>query len=147
MGEMSVASEGELLRALLGSCVGLALYDRQQKIGGLAHIVLPEARGKTDQPGKFADTAIPELIQQMSELAGQPLRLSAKLVGGASMFSHSAAASIGDQNVEACRQQLNQLRVPVVAQHCGGKQGRKISLDTASGLVRIEIVGQDSIEL
>ena len=39
MGEMSVASDGELLRTLLGSCIGLALYDRRRQVGGLAHIV------------------------------------------------------------------------------------------------------------
>ena len=62
MGEMSVAADGVQLRTLLGSCVGLALHDRRHKVGGLAHIVLPRARGKTDRPGKFVDTAIPTLI-------------------------------------------------------------------------------------
>jgi chemotaxis protein CheD len=147
MGEMSVASENELLRTLLGSCIGLALYDRRHKVGGLAHIVLPKARGKTDRPGKFADTAIPTLISEMEKIAGGALKLTAKMAGGASMFATTVAANIGLQNIEACEQLLGELGIPILAKHCGGEQGRRMSLDTANGKVVIEIVGQDPIEL
>jgi chemotaxis protein CheD len=147
MGEMSVATRGEVLRTLLGSCLGLALYDRDRKIGGLAHIVLPSSRGATDRPGKFVDTAIPKLIEDMQRLAGGELRLAAKLAGGASMFATTVAANIGLQNVEACRRRLGELRIPVLAAHCGGEQGRRMSLYTENGRVVIEIVGQEPIEL
>jgi chemotaxis protein CheD len=147
MGEMSVAQNGESLRTLLGSCVGLALYDRRCKVGGLAHIVLPDARGNTDRPGKFVDTAIPALIEEMKTLAGEELKLTAKMAGGASMFPTTVAAQIGQQNIESCEQLLGELGIPIVGQHCGGEQGRRMSLNTANGKVLIEIVGQDSIEL
>jgi chemotaxis protein CheD len=147
MGEMSVAMRGESLRTLLGSCLGLALYDRDRKVGGLAHIVLPSSRGPTDRPGKFVDTAIPRLIEEMTKLAGGELRLAAKLAGGASMFPTTVAANIGLQNVQACEKRLRELRIPILAAHCGGEQGRRMSLDTVSGRVVIEIVGQDPIEL
>ncbi len=147
MGEMLVAATGEELRTLLGSCVGLALYDRRQRIGGLAHIVLPAARGKSDRPGKFVDTAIPSLIDSMQELASKELKLIAKLAGGASMFSTSVAAKIGRQNVESSEKLLGQLGIPIVAKHCGGEQGRRMTFDTTSGKVVIEIVGCDPIEL
>ena len=145
MGEMSVAQNGELLRTLLGSCVGLALYDRREKIGGLAHIVLPNSNGKTDRPGKFVDTAVAALIKKMTDLSKNDLRLTAKIAGGASMFSNSIAANIGNQNIDACEQLLKQMGIPVVARDCGGSQGRRMSLDTTDGSVVIEIVGkQDS---
>lgn len=147
MGDMSVASAGEELRTLLGSCIGLALYDRRQQIGGLAHIVLPTARGATDRPGKFVDTAIPALIEQMEKLASEKLRMTAKIAGGASMFTTTVAANIGRQNIEACEALLGALRIPIVAKHCGGGQGRRMSLDSKDGKVMIEIVGQDPIEL
>ncbi len=147
MGEMLVAAAGEELRTLLGSCVGLALYDRRQQVGGLAHIVLPAARGKTDRPGKFVDTAIPSLIDSMQELASKELKLIAKLAGGASMFSTTVAAKIGLQNVESSEQLLEQLGIPIIAKHCGGEQGRRMTFDTTSGKVVIEIVGRDPIEL
>jgi chemotaxis protein CheD len=147
IGGLAVASSGEQLRTLLGSCIGLALYDRRRKVGGLSHIVLPQARGKTDRPGKFADTAIPALIEQLQALAGGELALAAKMAGGASMFTNNVAANIGQQNMEACQRLLRALGIPLVARDCGGEQGRRMTLNTANGQVLIEIAGRDPIEL
>jgi chemotaxis protein CheD len=147
MGEMSVGSGGVQLRTLLGSCIGLALHDRRHKVGGLAHIVLPTARGRTDRPGKFVDTAIPTLIDKMEQMAGVKLTLTAKMAGGASMFTTTVAASIGLQNIESCEQMLGDLGIRIVAKHCGGEKGRRMLLDTANGKVVIEIAGEDPIEL
>lgn len=147
MGEMHVGGEGDILRTLLGSCIGLMLYDRRKKIGGLAHIVLPESRGKIERPGKYVDTAIPGLIAQMERFASGKLKLTAKIAGGASMFSTSAAGNIGQQNFDACQQLLSDFRIPVLASHCGGEKGRRMSVDITSGNVVIEIVGQDPLEL
>lgn len=147
MGQMLVSKDGQPLRSLLGSCVGVALYDRRHSAGGLAHIVLPAANGQTDAPGKFVDTAIPKLIDDLRCLVGSDLRLSAKLAGGASMFKTQAAGHIGRQNVEASERLLMQLGIPILAQHCGGEKGRKMILDTVTGRVQIEIVGQVSIEI
>ena len=147
MGEMSVAADGEQLRTLLGSCVGLALHDRRQRIGGLAHIVLPRTASPSNRPGKCVDTAIPELIEQMQKVAPRKLELIAKMAGGASMFATTSTGNIGQQNVESCDRLLRELGIPIVARHCGGEQGRRMSLNTASGRVVIEIVGQPPIEL
>ena len=65
MGEIAVARDDGVLRTLLGSCLGLALYDRRLKVGGVAHIVLPESMGRLSNPGKFADTAVPAMIDRM----------------------------------------------------------------------------------
>jgi len=54
-----------------GSCVGLALYHPRLKTGALAHIVLPTASGRGALPGKFADTALPQLLAEFAR-AGIP---------------------------------------------------------------------------
>lgn len=147
MGEMSVGSGKGQLRTLLGSCVGVAFHDRHQKIGGLAHIVLPYANGKTERPGKYVDTAIPMLIQKMQELARTKLVLTAQLAGGASMFATTEVAKIGRQNVESCERLLGELQIPVIARDCGGRQGRRMSLNIDDGSVWIEMVGESPVEL
>lgn len=58
MGEIAVAGNGDVLRTLLGSCLGVALYERRLRVGALGHIVLPDSLGRTEPPGKFADTAV-----------------------------------------------------------------------------------------
>ncbi len=147
MGEMVVAINDGVLRTLLGSCIGLVLYDRKCKVGGLAHVVLPESRGKTDRPGKFVDTAIPTLMRDMKELAGDAIEPTARIVGGANMFATKVVETVGKQNIEASERVLEAFRIPIVGRHCGGDQGRRISLDTATGLIIIEVVGSDPIEL
>lgn len=147
MGEMAVAQSGGVLRTLLGSCVGIALYDRRRRVGGLAHVVLPESRGQTETPAKFVDTAVPALVEAMQALSEEPLRLSARIAGGAQMFKTSVARRIGDQNVEASEALLRTMRIPVVGRHCGGSKGRRMTLDLATGVVRVEIVGCDGVEI
>jgi chemotaxis protein CheD len=147
MGEMDVAIRDGVLRTLLGSCIGLALYDRRHKVAGLAHIVLPASRGPTELPGKFVDTAIPRLVQHMEKLAGTTLKPFAKIAGGANMFATSAEQTIGSQNIQASELFLARLGIPVVARHCGGQQGRRMTLHAPTGRVVIEVVGVEPVEL
>ena len=147
MGEMAVANGEGALRTLLGSCVGLALYDRRRRVAGLAHIVLPDSRGNDQKPGKFVDTAIPGLVKDMEELAGTKLKLSARLAGGANMFATNVVRTIGEQNIEACEGLLRAMRIPIVGRHCGGEKGRNVLLDAATGVMTISVVGSEPVEI
>jgi chemotaxis protein CheD len=155
IGQWAVAAAPVRIRTLLGSCVGVALYDRVVKVGGLAHIVLPDARGAVDHPGKYADTAIPGMIADIDRRWGgnAKLRLVAKLVGGARMFhvpSGSATNSglnIGRRNQEAIEQILVELRIPVLARDLGGEAGRRMTLDTGSGMITIKVPGGEEYEI
>ena len=142
MGEIGVARDGGTLRTFLGSCVGLALHDRRRKIAGLAHIVLPDSRGQETQPGRYADTAIKELLRLLKELAdGEPLQVTAKLAGGAKMFGFQSGMTVGDQNVQAIEQLLSAEGIAIIGRCCGGAHGRRMSFDVATGLVTIQTVG------
>jgi chemotaxis protein CheD len=155
IGQWAVATAPTKIRTLLGSCVGVVLYDRIAKLGGLAHIVLPEARGVTDHPGKYADTAIPALIADLERKLGPTVRprLTAKLVGGANMFQIDLAMrensnlNIGQRNQEAIEQLLDRFTIPIIARDVGGTTGRRLTLDTISGTVTIRIPGGSDYEL
>jgi len=137
-----VARDGGVLRTFLGSCVGLVLYDRRRKIAGLAHIVLPESHGPVQQPGKYADTAVKELLRQLKEMAnGEPLQVTAKLAGGAKMFGFQAGMTIGDQNVRAIEHLLSTEGITIMGRCVGGEHGRRMTLDVGSGVVTIQTVG------
>jgi chemotaxis protein CheD len=149
MGEIAVARTSGVLRTLLGSCLGLALYDRRFKVAGLGHIVLPTSLGRTATPGKFADTAVPAMIRQMQELVVEErLKLHARIAGGANMFINADSSNtIGVQNVQAVERLLDELRIPIIGRHCGGEQGRRMMLDAATGIVTIDIVGAETTTL
>jgi chemotaxis protein CheD len=142
MGEIGVAKGNGSLRTFVGSCVGLAIYCQREKVAGLAHIVLPDSKGKGEPAGKYADTAIPETIRLLEDLVGRRgLRLSAKVVGGAKMFAFHKGITIGEQNVAAVERILGDCGIPVLARCCGGEKGRRVSLDVSTGAIRVETMG------
>jgi chemotaxis protein CheD len=149
MGRWAVASAPTSIRTLLGSCAGVVLYDRLAKLGGLAHIVLPDSRGATDQPGKYANTAIPALIEDMERTAGRKLRarLTAKLFGGASMFPGGASIDIGKSNRVAAEQILEAIGLPIIARDMGGETGRRLTFHTSTGIVAVKIPGGPDYEI
>lgn len=143
IGRWAVAAAPVRIRTLLGSCAGVVLYDRVARLGGVAHIVLPDSRGAADHPGKFADTAIPALITDLERKLGRDSkgRLTAKVAGGASMFQTGTATNIGRMNHDAVELILAGLGIPVLARDVGGGTGRRLTLDTLSGMVSIRIPG------
>ena len=74
-----------LISYALGSCVGVCMYDRDKKIAGMAHIVLPgkESAVSRENPYKFADEGVKELIREMERAGASRKRITAKIAGGA----------------------------------------------------------------
>jgi chemotaxis protein CheD len=131
MGELAAsAGSADVLVSLgLGSCIGLALVDRRTGVAGLAHVVLPASEGHSAGQNrmKFADFAVPELINRVVRLGGRKLKLEAVLVGGASMFAvTSGTLEVGQRNEAAVRDRLKEQRIPVIAAETGGNRGRTI---------------------
>jgi len=111
----------------LGSCIALILHDQRKSLAGLAHIMLPESRGNTDRPGKFADTALSVLLEEMEQLGCVKCSIAAIVVGGASMFEFSASSlNIGDRNTAAVKDQLREQRIKIEYEETGGKVGRSV---------------------
>jgi chemotaxis protein CheD len=146
MAEWGVVHAPEKISTLgLGSCVGVAMWDRITKTGGMVHIVLPDSRG---EPGcnraKFADTAIDGLLQIMLDKGAVRSAIIAKLAGGARMFGGSSKSDIlnvGERNATGCRAFLKKLNIPVAAEDLGGSSGRTIELDTQDGSLKIKTMG------
>ncbi len=145
MGEyVASATAGDVLVSLgLGSCIGLALIDRRAGVSGLAHVVLPQGTpGPGDGPGKWANTAVPALIERMEGLGARPFRLEAVLVGGASMFASAAGTlEVGQRNATAVREELKARRIPVRAEETGGSRGRTIRVTVEPGSVTVRAAG------
>ena len=125
----------------LGSCVAIVLHDAAASVGGLAHILLPEASLSRDHENqaKFPDTAVPLLVSEMRRLGARG-PLQAKLVGGASMFGAllpSGGINMGERNIAATRRALESAGIRVVAEDTGGDYGRSVYLDVATGRVLV----------
>lgn len=111
----------------LGSCIALILHDRRRSLVGLAHIMLPESRGSADRPGKFADTAVVALLEEMERAGGTKFSITAIVVGGASMFEFSAnALNIGERNTAAVKDLLREQGIRIEHEETGGRVGRSV---------------------
>lgn len=111
----------------LGSCVAVMIYDKKRGIGTMAHVMLPDNGGKCDRPGKYANTAIPILINELIQAGCQKRSLEAKIAGGASMFkSFKGNLDIGERNAAALRDLLQKHSIPIVGEDIGGTSGRSI---------------------
>ncbi|WP_442600923.1 chemotaxis protein CheD [Paenibacillus sp. KN14-4R] len=144
---------GVLKTTGLGSCVGLTLYDSRVKVAGMAHVMLPNsdiAREPDFNRAKYADTAVPDLIDKMVQLGAMVGRMQAKLAGGAQMFAFSAqqdSMRIGPRNVESCKELLSQYKIPILSEDTGGNFGRTIELDCETGILFIRSVQHGVKEL
>ncbi len=134
----------------LGSCVGIAIRDPLTKIGGLAHIMLPDSKAIMNNNGvkeKFADTGIEELVQQMVMLGANRNRLVAKIAGGATMFQlqgRSDIMKIGERNIQASINKLNELNIALLSQDTGDNYGRTVTFFPETGEFHIRAIGRDN---
>ena len=150
MADFKIASPpSSLITMGLGSCVAVALRDPVTKVGGLIHVMLPDSkaiRGEHANLAKFADTGIAQLIKAMEDAGARKSRLTAKLAGGATMFTVSQTCNwsmIGDRNVEACRKILAEYRIPILAESTGQNYGRTVTFYPESGGYHVKAVGRE----
>ena len=145
--DFSAGGPDHLLITLgLGSCVAIVLYDANACVGGLAHILLPSqslGRRQTENPAKFPQTAIPALLSDMGGLGAERRRITARLIGGASMFANLAplgSMQMGERNVVATREVLSSHGIPITAESVGGDFGRSVHFVVGTGKIRIRSV-------
>lgn len=151
--DLNVAfSPYKLITVGLGSCVGIAIYDKAMGIGGLAHIMLPDSSqfNKITNEIKFADLAIPILVENMIKKGATLRNMKAKIAGGASMFNFpdkSIIMDIGNRNGIAVKIALKSLSIPILSEDIGGNKGRTLIFDTTSGTLSIRTVGMGTTEI
>jgi chemotaxis protein CheD len=143
--DLKVTSTPDILRTILGSCVGICCYDYEKKIAGLSHIMLPTMNENASNEKKYADSAIPLLIAEMERAGANVERITAKIAGGASMFKligNGIMSEIGKNNVAKVREVLTGLHVKIVAEDIGGDYGRTIDFYSEDGTLKIKSLGK-----
>lgn len=149
MADLKVCKSPDALTTLgLGSCVGIAVRDPITKIGGLAHVMLPDSTKIKNNSNvyKFADTGIEELINQLVKMGASKSRMVAKIAGGAQMFAFqnkSDMVRVGEQNVEASKAKLKQLGINIIAEDTGLNYGRTVIFYPEDGRFVIRAVGKE----
>lgn len=145
-----VKSPDSLISYALGSCVGICLYDSMAKVAGMSHILLPSKIDSDQNLMKFADTAIPMLVDRMTKMGANRIRMTAKIAGGANMFSgmmRSNTSRIGERNVEQTKASLKALGIRIIAEDTGGTYGRTIEFSGETGILYVRSLSNQNKEL
>ena len=136
----------------LGSCIGISLYDPQTKIGGLLHIMLPDSNQSraNENRAKFADTGIPDMLNELIRMGAAKSRLVAKLAGGSQMFAFANASDImrvGLRNASASKEILKKLSIPIVGEDTVGNYGRTVQIDLSTGVYKVKTIDKGDKEI
>ena len=148
MAELNTCAAPDVLTTLgFGSCVGVALRDPVTRIGGLAHVMLPDSTRIKNNSNiyKFADTGIEELVRQLEKKGASRSRLVAKIAGGAQMFAFqnkSDMVRVGENNVLASKAKLQEMKIPLLAEDTGKDYGRTVIFYPENGDLIIRSVGK-----
>jgi len=140
MAGMTVVENGTKVKTTLGSCVGLILHDKKSKRTALAHIMLPARLNRDESIGKYADTAVPAMLEELARRGSMKRHLEAYLTGGAHLFGQSGdkkLTTVGDLNLIATREILSRHGVTVVYEETGGEKGRIVVFDNRSAKIEV----------
>ncbi len=151
--ECAVARDSGILYTLgLGSCVAILLWDAQARVAGMAHVLLPEPRTSSSDhpPAKYVTSAVPHLLGEMEKEGARRSRMTARLVGGASMFRALITGSLlltGERNLTAARDALGEFGIPITGEEVGKEHGRSVRFHVADGRVVVGSVLHGTVEL
>lgn len=142
-----VSAPDSVMTIGLGSCVGIAIWDKSRKLGGLIHIMLPDSNAVKSNTNKlkFADSGIVALINEMEQKGCRRASLIAKIAGGAQMFTFqnkSDLLGVGLRNVDAVRSTLKDLGIPILAEDVGENFGRTVEFYPENGVYCVRAVGK-----
>ena len=149
-GELVFTRDAETaIETYLGSCVGLALYDKHAVIGGMVHILLPDSTPERMEaaPARYARTGIPLLITKMESVGGDRRNLRAWMAGGAELLAGDktyANLNIGKRNVQATSEILEANGIRLLSQDVGGYFGKRLKLNMSTGTAEFSSMSSGS---
>jgi chemotaxis protein CheD len=127
-----------LISTVLGSCVAVCLWDRVNLRGGMNHIMLPLWNGEGLATPKYGNIAMERLLNKVLSIGCRREYLVAKVFGGANVSGTGLEVfMIGDRNITLAMEMLEEFRIPVVAKDVGGRVGRKIIMNSKTGVVMV----------
>lgn len=125
-----------IVHTILGSCIAVCLFDPTTRLGGINHYMLPLWNGQGLASPKFGNIAIEKLVQKLIINGASQSKIVAKVFGGGEVLNTTNSHfNVGQRNIDIAFEVLNNLKIPVVAQSTGGKNGRKIIYNTGTGEV------------
>jgi chemotaxis protein CheD len=145
-GQIFVSAEGKSIVLILGSCVGVCIWDAINSVGGATHFLLPSWDGTGTASPRYGNVAISILVQKLLEAGANRGQLQAKVYGGGCLFDSMREAGshkerhLGSRNVETALETLAKAQIPVVSTVVGVDRGQRIVFRTNTGDAEIKVL-------
>ena len=145
-GQVFVSAERKSIVLILGSCVGVCIWDEVNSIGGATHYLLPSWDGTGAASPRYGNVAISILVQKLLEAGAKRGQLQAKVFGGGCLFDSMRESGLhkeqhlGSRNVEMALEVLTKAQIPVVSTVVGVDRGQRIVFRTDTGDAEIKVL-------
>jgi chemotaxis protein CheD len=98
-------------------------------------------------PAKYADIAVPYMVDLLCRYGVPTSELVAKIAGGACMFGDKEVGQIGDATVAAVLNALKNVGISLGGSAVGGTGGRRITFSAEDGGLTIQVFGAPAFTL
>lgn len=137
-GEYFVYNEDLLIMTTLGSCIAVCLWDRQAKVGGMNHFMLPDSGSNGQDSGRYGSYAMELLINELLKLGASRMTMEAKVFGGGAVISGMNTINVGERNTAFVMEYLKTERIPVVSKDVLDIYPRKVCFLPHSGKAMVK---------
>jgi chemotaxis protein CheD len=134
-GEYFVHDEDILITTTLGSCIAACLWDRERRIGGMNHFMLPDGAGDC---GRYGSYAMELLINEMMKRGASRGALEAKIFGGGAVIAGMSSLNVGERNTRFVTDYLATERIPIVSRDVLDIYPRKVCFLPGSGKAMVK---------
>jgi chemotaxis protein CheD len=136
-GEYFVHDEDIAITTTLGSCIAACLWDKQARVGGMNHFMLPGGSGNGADAGRYGSYAMEILINALLKRGATRKTMEAKVFGGAALIQGPGSLHVGQRNTEFVLQYLRTEDITLVSKDVLGDNPRKVCFFPASGRVMV----------
>ena len=131
-GFLYLTREETVIYTVLGSCVAVCLWDRQNRIGAMNHFLYPRTADPAQATTRYGNVAVLTLIRLMLAEGVAREGLEGQIFGGGTQGTSRPEEDIGTQNVQVARKILRQQGIPITSEDVGGGKGRKLIYNTGT---------------
>jgi chemotaxis protein CheD len=141
-GEYHVDTGDRGIVTVLGSCIAACIRDRQSRIGGMNHFMLPASAGNEAESYsmRYGACAMEVLINELLKLGADRRRLEAKIFGGGSVIAGATHLKVGARNASFVKKYLATERIPIIGEDLLENWGRKVLYFPATGKAMVRRV-------
>ncbi len=148
-GEFFVYDEDILVMTTLGSCIAACLWDRDKRVGGMNHFLLPDAGAagvSGADGGRYGSYAMDLLIGEMVKRGATRSSMEAKVFGGGAVISGMNSINVGERNTAFVLDYLRTERITVVSKDVMDIYPRKVCFLPASGKAMVKRLASANTE-